>query len=94
MSTSTRNRRKTRTAPATTETAPVAVVDNESCQVCHIPLDEKTMKNHGTEKLPYWMCKKTPECDGRVREARDRELRAEAEAAAAAAEEPAEASNV
>jgi hypothetical protein len=83
-STSTRNRRKTRTAPAPAEApgtvaiAVAVVVDDESCQVCHIPLDEKTMKNHGTKKLPYWMCRDTGECDGRVREARDRELQAEA----------------
>ena len=60
--------------------------DDKSCQVCHIPLDEKTMHNHGTKKMPYWMCLVTRECDLRVREARDEAI-AEDEAAA---EEPAE----
>ena len=65
--------------------------DDKSCQVCHIPLDEKTMHNHGTKKMPYWMCLVTRECDLRVREARDRELQAEAgEPETEAAEESAE----
>ena len=74
------------TSTEATHAAATEPDDDKSCQVCHIPLDEKTMHNHGTKKMPYWMCLVTRECDLRVREARDRELQAEAEA-----EEPVEA---
>ena len=60
--------------------------DDKSCQVCHIPLDEKTMHNHGTKKMPYWMCLVTRECDKRAGIIRDTAI-AEDETAA---EEPAE----
>jgi hypothetical protein len=34
--------------------------------VCHVPGDEKTLENWGTESLPYWMCFKTADCDKRA----------------------------
>lgn len=87
MSTSTKRRARQRTAQAAV--AVVTTTDDKSCQVCHLPLDKKTMKNHGTEKLPYWMCLVTQQCDKRAGIIRDEAI-AEDEAADEDAE-PAEA---
>jgi len=85
MSTSTR--RRARQKPAATP-----VSEDKSCEVCHIPGDDKTLKNWG-EYSPYWMCKETPECDARALEAHRKVHQDDApqpETDVAAAEETAE----
>lgn len=86
MSTKTRARNRARTQPAAAKPAST----DPSCEVCSIPGDETTLMNLGTEHLPYWLCTSIPECDGRVREAREKELRAEAGEPATEAAAPAE----
>jgi hypothetical protein len=61
MGTNTRRRARHKTAPAA---APAAA--SLSCEVCHTQGDEKTLRNWGTESLPYWMCTTTAECDERA----------------------------
>ena len=69
--------------------AAAAVTETKTCEVCHITGDEKTLENWG-EYSPYWMCKKTRECDKRAGIVRDEaQAEDEAQAVEAAAEEPA-----
>ena len=74
--------------------AAAAVTETKTCEVCHIPGDDKTLENWG-EYSPYYMCIETPtrECDKRAGIVRDEaQAEDEAQAVEAVAEETAEVS--
>ena len=60
MSTSTKRRARQRTGPA------AVTKPDKTCEVCHVPGDEKTLRNWGTKTLPYYMCPTTADCDERA----------------------------